>query len=47
MIDGDDIWALYVVRNADKLRHLAAASPTEESGRHRDARAAQRGLLER
>src|SRR5262245_20084690 len=32
-IDGDVIRALYVVRNPDKLRHLAAASPRHESGR--------------
>jgi RNA polymerase sigma-70 factor (ECF subfamily) len=28
-IDGDAIHALYVVRNPDKLRHLAAGSPRE------------------
>jgi RNA polymerase sigma-70 factor, ECF subfamily len=28
-IEGDLIRALYVVRNPDKLRHLAAASPHE------------------
>jgi RNA polymerase sigma-70 factor, ECF subfamily len=28
-IDGDVIHALYVVRNPDKLRHLAAGSPRE------------------
>jgi RNA polymerase sigma-70 factor (ECF subfamily) len=33
-IEGDVIRALYVVRNPDKLRHLAAAaSPPHESGR--------------
>jgi RNA polymerase sigma-70 factor (ECF subfamily) len=32
-IDGDVIRALYVVRNPDKLRHLAAASAPHESGR--------------
>jgi RNA polymerase sigma-70 factor (ECF subfamily) len=31
-IDGDVIRALYVVRNPDKLRHLAAASTPHESG---------------
>ena len=31
-IDGDVIRALYVVRNPDKLRHLAAASAPHESG---------------
>src|SRR4029453_5920267 len=31
-IEGDVIRALYVVRNPDKLRHLAAASPPRESG---------------
>ncbi len=30
-IDGDVIRALYVVRNPDKLRHLAAASSPPES----------------
>jgi len=32
-IEGDVIRALYVVRNPDKLRHLAAASAPHESGR--------------
>ena len=32
-IEGDVIRALYVVRNADKLRHLAMAPPPHESGR--------------
>jgi len=32
-IEGDVIQALYVVRNSDKLRHLAAAPPPHESGR--------------
>jgi RNA polymerase sigma-70 factor (ECF subfamily) len=32
-IEGDVIRALYVVRNPDKLRHLAAASARHESGR--------------
>jgi RNA polymerase sigma-70 factor (ECF subfamily) len=32
-IEGDRIRALYVVRNSDKLRHLAAAPPPQESGR--------------
>ena len=32
-IEGDVIRALYVVRNPDKLRHLAAASSPDESGR--------------
>jgi len=32
-IEGDVIRALYVVRNPDKLRHLASASTTRESGR--------------
>src|SRR5215218_9620398 len=32
-IDGDVIRALYVVRNSDKLRHLAAAALPDESGR--------------
>ena len=32
-IEGDRIRALYVVRNSDKLRHLAAAPPPHESGR--------------
>ena len=32
-IDGDVIRALYVVRNSDKLRHLAAAPLPHESGR--------------
>jgi RNA polymerase sigma-70 factor (ECF subfamily) len=32
-IEGDVIRALYVVRNPDKLRHLAAASTPHESGR--------------
>jgi len=32
-IEGDVIRALYVVRNPDKLRHLAAASTSHESGR--------------
>ena len=31
-IEGDVIRALYVVRNPDKLRHLAAASAPHESG---------------
>ena len=31
-IEGDVIRALYVVRNPDKLRHLAAASTPHESG---------------
>jgi RNA polymerase sigma-70 factor, ECF subfamily len=31
-IDGDVIRALYVVRNPDKLRHLAAPSTPHESG---------------
>jgi len=31
-IDGDMIRALYVVRNPDKLRHLAAAPPPQERG---------------
>lgn len=30
-IDGDVIRALYVVRNPDKLRHVAPASPSDES----------------
>jgi RNA polymerase sigma-70 factor (ECF subfamily) len=32
-IEGDVIRALYVVRNPDKLRHLAAAPLPHESGR--------------
>ena len=32
-IDGDVIRALYVVRNSDKLRHVAAAPLPHESGR--------------
>src|SRR5262244_725448 len=32
-IEGDVIRALYVMRNSDKLRHLAAASAPHESGR--------------
>jgi RNA polymerase sigma-70 factor (ECF subfamily) len=32
-IEGEVIRALYVVRNVDKLRHLAAARPPHESGR--------------
>jgi RNA polymerase sigma-70 factor (ECF subfamily) len=32
-IEGDVIRAMYVVRNLDKLRHLAAAAPPPESGR--------------
>jgi RNA polymerase sigma-70 factor (ECF subfamily) len=32
-IEGDVIRALYVVRNPDKLRHLAAAAAPRESGR--------------
>ena len=32
-IEGDVIRALYVVRNPDKLRHLAKASTPHESGR--------------
>ena len=32
-IEGDVIRALYVVRNSDKLRHLAVAAPPHESGR--------------
>jgi RNA polymerase sigma-70 factor (ECF subfamily) len=32
-IEGDLIRALYVVRNPDKLRHLAAAALPHESGR--------------
>jgi RNA polymerase sigma-70 factor (ECF subfamily) len=36
-IDGDVIRALYVVRNPDKLRHLAAARLPHESGRGRSA----------
>jgi RNA polymerase sigma-70 factor (ECF subfamily) len=32
-IEGGVIRALYVVRNPDKLRHLAAAAPPHESGR--------------
>jgi RNA polymerase sigma-70 factor (ECF subfamily) len=31
-IEGDLIRALYVVRNPDKLRHLAAPSTPHESG---------------
>jgi len=31
-IEGDVIRALYVVRNPDKLRHLAAASTPYEGG---------------
>jgi RNA polymerase sigma-70 factor (ECF subfamily) len=31
-IDGDVIRALYVVRNSDRLRHLAAASTPHERG---------------
>jgi len=34
-IEGDVIRALYVVRNADKLRHLAAAPPPHEGSRGR------------
>ena len=30
--EGDVIRALYVVRNPDKLRHLAAAAPRHERG---------------
>ena len=33
-IEGDVIRALYVVRNPDKLRHLAATSAPHESGDH-------------
>ena len=32
-IEDDVIRALYVVRNSDKLRHLAAPPPPPESGR--------------
>jgi hypothetical protein len=32
-IEGDVVRALYVVRNPDKLRHLAAVPPPHESGR--------------
>jgi RNA polymerase sigma-70 factor, ECF subfamily len=32
-IEGGVIRALYVVRNPDKLRHLAATAPPHESGR--------------
>jgi RNA polymerase sigma-70 factor, ECF subfamily len=32
-IEGDVVRALYVVRNPDKLRHLAAASTRHESSR--------------
>jgi RNA polymerase sigma-70 factor (ECF subfamily) len=32
-IEGDVIRALYVVRNPDKLRHLATATRPHESGR--------------
>ena len=32
-IEGDVIRALYVVRNPDKLRHLAATSAPHDSGR--------------
>jgi RNA polymerase sigma-70 factor (ECF subfamily) len=31
-IEGGRVQALYVVRNPDKLRHLAAAPPPHESG---------------
>jgi hypothetical protein len=36
-IEGDVIRALYVVRNPDKLRHLAAAPLPQQSGRGRAA----------
>jgi RNA polymerase sigma-70 factor (ECF subfamily) len=36
-IEGDLIRAMYVVRNPDKLRHLALASAAHESGRGRAA----------
>jgi RNA polymerase sigma-70 factor (ECF subfamily) len=36
-IEGDVIRALYVVRNPDKLRHLAAATVPHQSGRGRAA----------
>jgi RNA polymerase sigma-70 factor (ECF subfamily) len=36
-IEGDVIRALYVVRNPDKLRHLAAAPLPHQSGRGRAA----------
>jgi hypothetical protein len=32
-IEGDVIRALYVVRNPDKLRHLATPSPPDEPAR--------------
>jgi RNA polymerase sigma-70 factor (ECF subfamily) len=32
-IEGDLVRALYVVRNTDKLRHLAQAGAPDESGR--------------
>jgi len=32
-IDGDVVRALYVVRNPDKLRHLAKVSAPRENGR--------------